>query len=496
MPEPVPHRHPAEQAPRSPGILSAADRRPSRRATDPVSGAATPAAAGPVSGSADAVRPVSGRAGTPGPVSGPAGTAGPSVRSADVAGPVSGPAHTARPASGASGSGDPASGVSAATGPVAGARRATVPASVVAGGTDGTPGPDGGSSRTIRVASVPAGHVYVRHLSPPGGDRVVRLVDPRPCGAPSGSQQWWPPAMLEPGWVDEHAGAFDVFHLHFGFDTQTPSGLRAFIAALRRNGKPLVYTLHDLVNPHHRDEGEHRAQLDVLVPAADRLITLTPGAAEVIAARWGRSALVLPHPHVVGGAGLVRPRPERDTFTVGMHAKSIRPNMDPLPVARVLADAVAELPDATLRVDCHPEIDDPASHWYAPGVLGELREMARKERLHLSVHDYFDDEALWDYLINLDVSVLPYRFGTHSGWLEACHDLGTAVVAPSCGFYAQQRPCLTYGHDRRGLDAASLRRAVRTAHEERPARRADPADRRAERLRLAREHEALYADLL
>ncbi|MFH8469970.1 glycosyltransferase family 1 protein [Streptomyces sp. NPDC017991] len=358
------------------------------------------------------------------------------------------------------------------------------------------PGPASGTGGIIRVASIPAGHVYVRHLSPPGGDRVIRLADPRPCGAPSGSGQWWPPVMLDPDWVDEHADTFDVLHLHFGFDAQTPRALEDLVDALRRNGKPLVQTVHDLVNPHHRDEDEHRAQLDVLVPAADRIITLTPGAAREIAARWGRTALVLPHPHVVGQAGLVRPRPVRDTFTVGLHAKSIRANMDPLPVARVLADALSELPDAVLRVDCHPEIDDPARHWYAPGVLDELRGMDRKERLRLHVHDYFDDDALYDYLINLDVSVLPYRFGTHSGWLEACHDLGTTVLAPTCGFYAEQRPCLSYGHDRGGLDEASLRDAVRTAYEERPVWRADPADRRAERLLLARAHEALYADLL
>ncbi|MDQ0701166.1 glycosyltransferase family 1 protein [Streptomyces sp. EN16] len=325
---------------------------------------------------------------------------------------------------------------------------------------------------------------------------MARLTDPRPCGAPSGSQQWWPPAMLDPGWVDEHPDTFDVFHLHFGFDAQPPSALRALIETLRRHGKPLVYTVHDLANPHHHDESEHRVQLDVLVPAADRLITLTPGAAQEIAGRWGRTALVLPHPHVVEPAQLVRPRPARNAFTVGVHAKSIRPNMDPLPVIRVLADTLSELPDAVLRVDCHPEIDDPTSHWHAPGVLDELREMEAREQLMLSVHDYFDDDALWDYLIGLDVSVLPYRFGTHSGWLEACHDLGTTVLAPSCGFYAQQRPCLTYGHDRQGLDSASLRAAVRTAYEERPAWRADPAHRRAERVRLAREHEALYAELL
>lgn len=358
------------------------------------------------------------------------------------------------------------------------------------------PGPGSESADTIRVASVPANHVYVRHLSPPEGDRVTRLADPRPCGAPSGSQQWWPPVMLDPGWVDEHADSFDVFHVHFGFDAQAPAVLSELLAALRKNGKPLVYTVHDLANPHHLDEGEHRAQLDVLIPGADRLITLTPGAAQEIAAQWGRAATVLPHPHVVELEGLFRPRPRQDAFTVGLHAKSIRPNMDPLPVVRVIADVLPELPGAVLRVDCHPDVDDPESHWYAPGVLDELRGMSREGRLELSVHDYFDDDALWDYLIGLDVSVLPYRFGTHSGWLEACHDLGTTVIAPSCGFYAQQRPCLVYGHDRQGLDAASLRDAVRTAYQERPTWRADPVERGAERFRIARAHETLYEELL
>jgi hypothetical protein len=38
-----------------------------------------------------------------------------------------------------------------------------------------------------------------------------------------------------------------------------------------------------------------------------------------------------------------------------------------------------------------------------------------------------------------------YWFGTHSGWLEACFDLGTAVIAPNCGYYHQkQRSNLSY----------------------------------------------------
>ena len=54
------------------------------------------------------------------------------------------------------------------------------------------------------------------------------------------------------------------------------------MAALRRHDKPLVLTVHDLRNPHHDTAQLHDAQLGVLVPAADALITLTPGAAATI----------------------------------------------------------------------------------------------------------------------------------------------------------------------------------------------------------------------
>ncbi|MEU9233946.1 glycosyltransferase [Streptomyces subrutilus] len=362
--------------------------------------------------------------------------------------------------------------------------------------TDRTP-PPATPAREIRVASVPAGHVYVRHCSAPEPDGVRRLRDPRPNGAPSTSQRWWPPVMLDPDWVRSHRDDFDVFHLHFGFDAQSPAQLAQLVEALRRHGKPLVYTVHDLRNPHQPDPAPHDAALDVVIPAADHLVTLTPGAAQSIRSRWNRTATVLPHPHVVELPRLIRPRPGRDRFRVGVHAKSLRPNMAVLPVVRVLAETVAELPDAELQVDIHSEVADPASAAHSPHLMKALGELADRGRLTLSVHDYFDDEQLWDYLASLDLSVLPYRFGTHSGWLEACHDLGTAVAAPDCGFYAQQRPCLTYGHTQRGgLDEESLREAVRTAYEERPAPRASAQHRAQEREALAAAHRALYASTL
>ncbi|OKJ65337.1 hypothetical protein AMK27_06080 [Streptomyces sp. CB02009] len=357
--------------------------------------------------------------------------------------------------------------------------------------------PSAQPEQEIRVASVPAGHVYTRHCAAPESDGVRRLADPRPNGAPSTSQRWWPPVMLAPEWVHDHHDDFDLFHLHFGFDAQSPAQLSSLLEALDRHAKPLVYTVHDLRNPHQPDPAAHDAALDVVVPSAQRLITLTPGAAESIRRRWHRSAAVLPHPHVVELPRMARPRPRTDRFRVGVHAKSLRPNMSVLPVVRVLADAVAELRDAELQVNIHHDVADSGSAAHDPDLMRALEDLADRGRLTLEVHDYFGDEQLWEYLERLDLSVLPYRFGTHSGWLEACHDLGTAVAAPDCGFYAQQRPCLTYGNSQEaGLDAESLHAAVRTAYDEGPAPRATVADRARERAALAAAHRALYASLL
>ena len=338
----------------------------------------------------------------------------------------------------------------------------------------------------MRIASVPAGHVYVRHLAHPTvDDGVHRLPDPPVPGAPPG--QWWPPPMLEPSWVRAHAAEFDVLHVHFGYDDRSPAQLSALVAAVRSVGRALVVTVHDLRNPHFADRAAHDAALDVLVPAADAVLTLTAGAAAEIARRWGRRAVVVPHPHVVPPDRAAAPRPEHAGFVVGLHAKSVRANSDPVPVARALAAALADLPGARLRVDAH---DDERGRAVAAALAAD------RPGIDVRVHPPFSDDELWDYLAGLDLSVLPYRFGTHSGWLEACHDLGTAVLAPDCGFYAEQAPCLSYGHDEHRLDDASLAAAVRRAYRERPAWRAEPAARSAQRATVAAVHAQVYREAI
>jgi glycosyltransferase involved in cell wall biosynthesis len=400
--------------------------------------------------------------------------------------------------------------------------------------TRGDSGPDQantGSSvpvprpQLIRVASVPSSHVYVRHVAPvdsdvaepggpsatarDGGVRVVRLADPDPDDpSRSAQQRWWPPTMLDVDWVREHADDFDIFHLQFGFDARTPAELRDLVDELRRLGKPFVYTVHDLRNPHHLDRAQHDAQLDVLIPAADAIITLTDGAAYEIKRRWARRAIVLSHPHVVDFDTMRRVQHarldvQRDRarqndaeYRIGLHLKSLRANMNPVPVLNALLDTIGGLPGAVLQVDGHRDILEPGSARYDEQLALLLRDAADAGRIDLRVHDYFDDDELWQYLASLDLSVLPYRFGTHSGWLEACRDLGTAVLAPNCGYYRDQAPVMLYMQDEDGLDADSLGCAVARAYYERPLFSITVDERRRQREAVSDAHAALYRDLL
>ncbi|MEJ8281678.1 glycosyltransferase family 1 protein [Pseudonocardia spirodelae] len=331
----------------------------------------------------------------------------------------------------------------------------------------------------MRVASVPTAHPYVRSLHHP---QVLRLPDPPVPGAVDG--RWWPSPWLDAGYVRAHAGTFDVLHVHFGFDDRGPAQLRALVAALRGADRPLVLTVHDLRNPHHTDPAPHTASLDVLVPAAAAVVTLTPGAAGRIRERWGRDALVLAHPAVVGPGWAHAPRPRHDGFVVGLHAKSHRTNADPVGVARALAATAPA--GVTVRVDAH---DDGRGRAVATALRDE-------PRLDLRVHPPFDDDAFHTYLQELDVSVLPYRWGTHSGWLEACHDLGTTALVPDVGHFREQAPCLTYRLAGDGPDRASLAAAVALAHRTRPAWRADPAVRERARAEVAGAHAALYREVV
>lgn len=310
------------------------------------------------------------------------------------------------------------------------------------------------ASRPIRVVSIPAAHPYVGRVS--ASPEIDVLDDPPVEGAPSGV--WWPPVALDPSWIRDHAADADLLHIHFGTESFPPGHVTACLEAAHEVGWSVVYTVHDLEHPQLEHQGAYEAQLDELVRGADALVTLTPGAAEGIRERWGREAIVIAHPSLLSDdvdVPLVLPSAGS---RVGVHLKDLRPNVDAVGAVTTLIDAVERLrrrgADVVAEIRMHHVVRDPEAREAVRRLVG------RSEAALLIEHERLDDLGLAIALSRLDVCLLPYRHGTHSGWLELCWDLGVSVAVPSgIGAYLDQHPDDTVSAYDLG-DGASLERAI------------------------------------
>ena len=101
---------------------------------------------------------------------------------------------------------------------------------------------------------------------------------------------------------------------------------------------------------------------------------------------------------------------------------SARGDRAPQRVPPTIERLVARFDHRSVRVHVRPQ---------APTAVHEcLARLAARGRIHLEMHARLTDAELWERLAGAELLVLPYRWGTHSGLLEAAHDLGTPVLAP------------------------------------------------------------------
>lgn len=336
---------------------------------------------------------------------------------------------------------------------------------------------------------MPSQHPYVRAIVDPSS--VDLLPDPAVPGAPSG--QWWPPQAVTPAWIDAHAAEFDLLHVHFGLESFDADEIAAGLAAARRAGRPVVYTVHDIDNPQLIDQAPYRAILDTLVPAADRLVTLTDAAAEEIRRRWDRDSVVLPHPTLLTG----EPEAVADRSTgtdaaspirVGVHLRDLRPNIEAV-------GAVTALTAAADRLGEHVDVTILMNDRVRDAALAEQVVAAAGDRIRITRVGRLSDADVERWIAQLDLFLLPYRHGTHSGWVELCWDLAVPVAGTPVGCVGAQHPSDFFAIDLErpatlvaAIDEARRRRAVGRADEVRRRRRS----RLAERDVVRDAHTALY----
>src|SRR5919107_446353 len=144
--------------------------------------------------------------------------------------------------------------------------------------------PPPASPARIGIATVPHADVYVDAVVPASAVRVGPAHDPSP----------W----LDPAYLTAHAGLVDVVHVHAGYGHLPEDEVVSWTEAVRRTGVPLVVTVHQLRDPAQPSRHRHDAHLAALLATAEVVLTLTPGAADEIAERFGRTAIVVAHPSV------------------------------------------------------------------------------------------------------------------------------------------------------------------------------------------------------
>jgi hypothetical protein len=319
-------------------------------------------------------------------------------------------------------------------------------------------------SRGIRVVTVPHTDAYVDAVLPAG---VVRV-------GPAHPQSPW----LDPAYLAAHADEVDVVHVHSGYGHLPEDEMVSWTETVRRTGVPLVTTVHQLRDPAQPSPRRHDAHLAALLATAEVVLTLTPGAADEIAERHGRTAIVVAHPSIA------TPVPElgAERGLVGLALRTPGSAVpDPAGLVRAaLSGAVNG--GGRLRVLLDDGVEPPP----VPAAGDTLEYLSRKA------------DGWVQQLQELHVAVLPESCGTHSTDLEICRDVGTRVVAPSCGWFADQwSDVVTYANDEeRGFDPVSLDVAVAAALTRPAPRPADRTWREEQRAAVRAVHEQVYAQVV
>lgn len=367
--------------------------------------------------------------------------------------------------------------------------------------------PSHGDTARTRVAVLPAAHPAVRRITGMESSNRIELIG-MVAGDVDGVS---PPETEDPAQInDELPAPVDVAHVHFGYDYLEPESAVGVVDHLSQAGVPMVLTVHDIVYPAADDARPHRGHTGTLVKAATRVLTLTEVAAQELWVRWGVEALVVPHPRLLDEdeistavrAGKHLRGPE-DSIVVGVLLERMGENIQGPELLDLLA------PVATGRRGAHLRIVVEAQAWRdACGedresgghhLVAELAAEGDWESVRLIRYEALDLGPVLAEFAALDVCVLPYRFATHSTWLELCRDLGVAPVLPAVGFLREQwfdrcDPAEHSGEVYDPRDPGSLTWAVRSAIDE--PRAVPPRVEGANPREVMAAHEQVYREAL
>ena len=320
-----------------------------------------------------------------------------------------------------------------------------------------------------RVLANAPDHPYVDRLH----GRVARLVG-REEAVPGGV-----PRPFDPSWVDTNALTWDIAHLHLGLDEQDPLDLGVqpntvdpaspvetaadvdasrivdVVAAHRRNGVPVVVTVHAIASV---DDPTGVAVLELLQSISRdvaAVLTVTQGCADLLQERLGRPVRAIPHGPVVDAATRARFRAHRRRLDLTEQPLLLHAGSMPVELLwdDVLAAVARTTGDRALRVLVHAGRAEDAAR--AAAGMG-----AGMDKVRLAVHPGLSMMALERAVADASGLLLVDRRGCHSSLLELAADVGTPVIAADVGWRCQQQPVLPVPVQDGHMDVDALARTI------------------------------------
>jgi hypothetical protein len=280
----------------------------------------------------------------------------------------------------------------------------------------------------VRIAHVPARGAYARKLETDGisianglGGVPVDLTFARLGAA--------------------RAHDFDVLHVQT-VEFATEAEIARALDGCAARGQGVVATIHDLTPCFEPAGVGFERKVDLVCTRASTVVTLTTGAADELrrsfAGRpWLARLEVIPHGRVVRPASIRRDtRAPGDTVRYGLFG-SFRPSRDTWTAIvnwyYVLEDEPATLTLLTRAFD-PDRAHDPSLR------MAEILDFAhaRRDRIAVRMRPYPTDAEVADFMREIDVLLLPYTFGSHSGQLELAFDCGVLPLAGDVGFLREQ----------------------------------------------------------
>jgi len=218
-------------------------------------------------------------------------------------------------------------------------------------------------------------------------------------------------------------GFFDVLHVHT-VELASRAALVSVLGRVRREGKGLVFTAHDLCPNIETDLNAFEDKTALLIREARRVVTLTEAAAAILASRYDRRPVVIPHGYAVAPESVRRSTGHRGLLAFG----ALRPNRR----VTVMVAGWRQLP-----------VKRPALHVVLRSIGAADRQRYARELTALAAaaaaEPLLSVETV-DRLLSMDelaqrcqharTLILPYRSITHSGQLELARDMGLRAVAP------------------------------------------------------------------